>query len=277
MKFIDTHMHVGRLRWNKPEATPEILIAKMDELDIEKAVLLPIENPEELDFYVTTHMVLDVVRRYPDRFIPFCNIDPRHRYPGKFDPRPILEEYIESGCKGFGENLAGIPIDDKMNQVIFGHCGELGLPMVLHFDVHINRDWLGFPGLERMLQLYPDTIFIAHGPHFWSEISADATWADMSDYPTGKVVPGGASDRLLTEYPNMYADLSAGSGNNALARDPAFARDFLERHQDKLLFATDYLQPGQVVDNADTLRNSGISEAAMRKIGRENAIRLLKL
>ena len=277
MKLIDTHMHVGRLRWNRPPAKPEDLIAKMDELDIEKAVLLPIENPEELDFYVTTPMVLAVAKQHPDRFIPFCNIDPRRRYPGQFDPRPILEEYIALGCKGFGENLAGIPIDDRMNQVLFAACGELGLPMVLHFDQHINRDWLGFPGLEQMLQSYPDTIFIAHGPHFWAEISADATWANMSGYPTGPVVPGGASDRLLGAYPNLYADLSAGSANNALTRDAAFGRDFLERHQDKLLFATDYLQPGQVVHNADTLRQSGISETAMRKIGRENAIRLLKL
>jgi len=277
LKFIDTHMHVGRLRVDHPPATPEDLIGKMDELGIERTVLLPIENPEELDYYVTTEMVLDVVALYPARFIPFCNVDPRHRYPGRFDPRSILEEYVRRGCKGFGENLAGIAVDDEMNQVLFAACGELGLPMVMHFDYHINRDGVGFPGLERMLQEYPETIFIGHGPHFWAEISADVSAENLSGYPKGPVVPTGTIDRLLSEYPNLYADLSAGSGNNALTRDPDFARDFLERHQAKLLFGTDFLQPGQEVPNADTLRNSGISEAAMAKIGRLNAMRLLKL
>jgi predicted TIM-barrel fold metal-dependent hydrolase len=45
--------------------------------------------------------------------------------------------------------------------------------------------------------------------------------------------------RLLVEYPNMYADLSAGSGYGALSRDEAFAQDFLARFRHKLLFATD--------------------------------------
>lgn len=271
------HMHTGRIRFGRPPATPEIILAKMEELGIERTVLLPIENPEELDYYVTTEMVLEIASRYPDRFIPFCNVDPRHRYPGHFEPGPIIAEYVERGCKGFGENLAGIAVDDEMNQAIYAACGELGLPMVMHFDYHINRDGLGLPGLERMLQKYPNTIFIGHGPHFWSEISADVTLENYSGYPTGPVVPTGAADRLLGEYPNLYADLSAGSGNNALTRDPEFARDFLERHQDKLLFGSDFLQPGQEIPNADTLRNSGISEVALEKIGRLNAIRLLRL
>jgi len=270
-------MHVGRLLVDRAPATPEDLIAKMDELGIERTVLLPIECAEELDYYVTTSEVLEVARRYPDRFIPFCNIDPRRRYPGHFDPRPILREYIAQGCKGFGENLAGIPIDDKMNQVLFAACGELGLPMVFHFDQHINRDWLGFPGLENMLRLYPDTLFIGHGPHFWSEVSANVTAAEMSGYPKGPVVPTGATDRLLGQYPNLYGDLSAGSANNALTRDPEFARSFLERHQDKLFFATDYLSPGQRVDIVDTLMGLNLSETALAKIARENAIRVLKL
>jgi predicted TIM-barrel fold metal-dependent hydrolase len=37
----------------------------------------------------------------------------------------------------------------------------------------------------------------------------------------------------------MYGDLSAGSGLNALARDKNFARGFVTRHQDKLLFGSD--------------------------------------
>ena len=50
---------------------------------------------------------------------------------------------------------------------------------------------------------------------------------------------GWLTDRWLAEYPNIYGDLSAGSGLGALTRDPAFGKDFVLRHRSKLLWATD--------------------------------------
>jgi len=37
----------------------------------------------------------------------------------------------------------------------------------------------------------------------------------------------------------MCGDLSAGSGLNAMQRDEDHAREFLERHQDRLLYGSD--------------------------------------
>jgi predicted TIM-barrel fold metal-dependent hydrolase len=62
---------------------------------------------------------------------------------------------------------------------------------------------------------------------------------DGIPYPTGRIEPGGVSDRLLTEYPNVYADLSAYSCRNFLGRDPDFAAKFIERHRAKLMFGSD--------------------------------------
>lgn len=71
--MIDIHMHVGRLCQSEKKAlTPSYLLKLMDAHGIEKAALLPIESPEETDYYVTTEEVLRVCRRHPDRFIPFC-------------------------------------------------------------------------------------------------------------------------------------------------------------------------------------------------------------
>jgi hypothetical protein len=50
---------------------------------------------------------------------------------------------------------------------------------------------------------------------------------------------GGLTDRYLSDYPNLYGDLSAGSGQNALSRDEDHAREFLRRHQSKLMFGSD--------------------------------------
>jgi uncharacterized protein len=58
-------------------------------------------------------------------------------------------------------------------------------------------------------------------------------------YPAGPVKRGGLTDKWLSEYPNLYADLSANSGNNAMSRDPEFARGFVARHKDKLIFGSD--------------------------------------
>jgi predicted TIM-barrel fold metal-dependent hydrolase len=44
---------------------------------------------------------------------------------------------------------------------------------------------------------------------------------------------------MLSDFPNVYGDLSANSGRNALGRDPEFARAFLTRHAAKLMFGSD--------------------------------------
>jgi predicted TIM-barrel fold metal-dependent hydrolase len=53
------------------------------------------------------------------------------------------------------------------------------------------------------------------------------------------VKKGGLSDKWLSGFPNLYGDISANSGNNALARDPDFSRGFVARHKEKLIFGSD--------------------------------------
>jgi len=43
----------------------------------------------------------------------------------------------------------------------------------------------------------------------------------------------------MADYPNLYADLSAGSGYNALTRDEEFTIGFLERNSKQILFGSD--------------------------------------
>ena len=102
MKLLDIHTHAGRLLHDRPYLKPQDLLAVMDLHGIAQACLMAVENPEELDFYFTTEQVLEACARYPDRLIPFCSVDPRHRYPESFDPRPIIQEYAGRGCRGFG-------------------------------------------------------------------------------------------------------------------------------------------------------------------------------
>ncbi|MDI6827148.1 MAG: amidohydrolase family protein [Armatimonadota bacterium] len=275
--MIDIHMHIGRLYHDiKKPFQPSNALKFMDNHGIEQAVLLPIENPEETDYYVTTDYVLRVCARHPDRFIPFCNIDPRRRNADlSTDFYGILKEYRDRGCRGLGELMPGLYVDDPRLQKIYEACGELGLPILFHLDALRCVDEKNLPRFENMIRKFPKTIFIGHGQHFWAEISADVSNEDFNRYPEGPVKRIGAVERLLATYPNAYADLSAGSAYNALTRDPDFGRWFLETYKNKLLFGTDKLREDQDCPIVSYLRNAELSQDTFNKITRYNAERLI--
>ena len=277
--MIDIHMHVGRLySFEEKALTPYYLLRFMDEHRIEKAALLPIESPEETHYYVTTEYVLGVCKRHPDRFIPFCSVDPRRGNADlSTDFRAILREYKDRGCRGFGEAMSGLYVDDPRLQKIYEACGELGLPIVFHLDALRNVDEVGLPRFEAMARKFPKTIFIGHGQHFWAEISSDVTEGDFRGYPSGPVRPGGAVGRLLAGYPNVCGDLSAFSGFNALTRDAEFGKRFLEEFQDKLLFGTDLCRRDQETPIIGHLASIGTDTEVYLKITRINAEKLLGL
>ncbi len=279
MRTIDIHAHSGRLLYTLPFLEIENLLGIMDDQKIDQACLMAVENPEECDYFFTTEQVLQACSRYPDSLIPFCCVDPRHRYPDSFDPKPVIKEYVERGCRGFGEVLAGVPIDHPGLQKIYAACGDLGIPVLFHSDHLICSDEPGETRLEKMLQTYPGTTFIGHSTRFWAEVSQnpDLDPVRLAQYPTGPVTPVGATDRLLGQYPNLYGDLSGGSGYTALTRDPEFGLDFLERRQDKLIFGTDVLEPGRPLPIVPFIRTCAISETAREKILHTNAEKVLGL
>ena len=96
----------------------------------------------------------------------------------------------------------------------------------------------GFERFHKMLEKFPRVNFLGHAQTWWANIDRNHTDQTVL-YPKGPVTPGGLTDRYLTNYPNMYGDLSAGSGLNALTRDEDFTRDFVTRQRDKLLFGSD--------------------------------------
>jgi predicted TIM-barrel fold metal-dependent hydrolase len=87
----------------------------------------------------------------------------------------------------------------------------------------------------------------------------------------------------MREYGNLYCDLSAGSGANAMMRDPEFAAGFIEEFSDRILYGCDICSvSNRSVYEFDAfltgLCESGmISEENYRKIVRENAVKLLGL
>jgi predicted TIM-barrel fold metal-dependent hydrolase len=122
--------------------------------------------------------------------------------------------------------------------------------------------------------------FIAHAQTWWANI--DSKYDGKSFYPKGRVAEGGLTEKFLADYPNMFGDLSAGSGLNALSRDEEFTRGFLDRHQDKLLFGSDCADISGKIAECDGARIIAVvrrlaSTEAQEKMLYANAKRLLKL
>lgn len=271
----------------EPAVDENELLRRMDELGIKKAVVLPIISPESSFFLSTPQKVLEVHRRHPTRIIPFCNLDPRNGgNSSDTDFSKVLQEYKEAGCKGMGEITANLYIDDSRYKNLFYQCGRARLPVIFHLAVKVGGvygavDDKGLPRLKKVLSELPDTVFIGHAAGFWSEISSEVDERTRGDYPNGPVKGPGRIPELLRKYPNLYGDLSAESGFNAISRDPEYGYKFLEEFQDKLLFGTDICHVNQKVPIVpylkDALTKRRISEGAYRKITEENARKLLEL
>ena len=295
--FIDCHVHAVEeppcprsVDGLQPISTPEQLIEIYDRNGIEQAVILPIGSPDSTNFVQSNEEVLRMAKRHPGRFIPFCNLDPRSMFnhPGA-DLEYVLKYYRDKGCKGIGEITVNLPIDDPRVENLFAAAEAAGLALTFHLATRIGRIYglevdKGLGKLEKALQKYPNLKFFAHSQTFWAEMDANVSDTERGGYPKGPITEEGAVPQLMRKYPNLYGDLSAGSGCNALARDEEYAVKFLNEFQDRLMFGTDICAPKQadlclkLTDLLKKLRSENrISEEVFQKVARENIIRILEL
>jgi predicted TIM-barrel fold metal-dependent hydrolase len=242
----------------------------MDRSGIDMGVLLALESPEGAWGYFLNEEVVAARNAYPERLVAFLCVDPRY-------PRAAehIDYFVEKhGCKGFGEHVNGLAFDDPRNLRIYAKCNEHKLPLVFEISSDLCYDAVGLPCLEACLKVYTDVKFVGHGPAFWSAISAEDP---RGGYPKGRIKPGGAVDRLLADYANLYADLSAGSGHNAMTRDPEFTLGFIERHWRKLLWGSDIVGVHEEHPQIEWMRNLQASVEIRDAIADKNARRLLGL
>jgi uncharacterized protein len=291
--LIDIHTHTAEKRHPKltrpggtSYPTPERLIEMMDAQGIDKAVILSGVSPECRYTIVPPEEILRIAKRYPERFIPFCNLDPRFLTNSEQSNfRHLLEAYKELGFKGIGEYTPNIPFDDPLNMNFFKYAEESGLPLTFHIAPKQGGyygcvDDIGLPRLEKVLKTFPGLKFLGHSQPFWAEISTDVSEENRNSYPKGPVTPERIVE-LMRRYPNLHGDLSAGSGFNAISRDPEFGYAFMEEFSDRLYFGTDIAndpQDNPLVGYFKKLEDEHlVSAETLEKIKWGNASRLLNL
>ncbi len=212
---------------------------------------------------------------FPGRFVHYMSLDYSDWNEADFSARAVrqIEEGHRLGAGGFKEfkrlglNLrdrAGdlIGIDDPKLDPMWKRCGELNMPVSIHvadpkafglpYDEQNERWkelkghkswWFGdtnkFPAwkdlleaLNRVIARHPETTFVC--VHFANN-AEELEWVDQS----------------LSRYPNMMVDLAARIPE--LGRhDPETVRRLFLKHQDRILFATDFM-----VDQRLILGSSG--------------------
>ena len=295
-RIIDAHQHVF---WSGRDDAG--LVANMDAHGIDKAVLLTWYTMDALDEVAYTrsfnpahavagrlHVGLplaDVVsagRRFPDRFLLGYAPDPTEPRAADWLAAAVEVHHVRV-C---GEWKFRLPLDDPRCIEIFKLCAEAGLPVVFHLEVpylpqadtgkmRYHRSWYcGTAGnLARALEACPETIFIGHGPGFWRYISGDADSDAAEGYPAGRVVEGGRLPALLDGFPNLFGELSALSGRNALGRDQAHGREFLLKYHQRLLFGRDCYD-GEL---HALLQSLDLPEEATENVYHRNAERLFRI
>ena len=190
-----------------------------------------------------------------------------------------IEKYLKLGAKVIGESKFGVASDSPEMQKIYELAQEYDVPVLMHWQY--GRYNHGLERFHKMLEKFPKVNFLGHAQAWWANI--DKNNQKEVTYPTSEVTAGGLTDRLLRDYPNMYGDLSAGSGLNALLRDEDHTRGFLDRHQNKLLFGSDCADPSpkfpecQGAQTIATIKRLSPNKTIERKLLYENAKRLFRL
>ena len=191
-----------------------------------------------------------------------------------------IERYLKLGGVIIAEQKFGVECDSKEMQAIYAVAADHRVPVLMHWQFQMYN--YGFERFHKMLEKYRNVNFLGHAQTWWGNIDRNNTDQTVM-YPKGRVTPGGLTDRYLSDYPNMFGDLSAGSGLNALTRDEDFARDFIARHQDKLVYGSDcndHVGTGTACQGAQTIatiRRLSPNKAVERKLLFGNAKKLFRL
>ena len=303
---IDVHYHIIKGPTMEPApGTPEERLKVMDEVGIQKTIILTLATGKRFDDAVAAYS------KYPGRFDLWCGLDWENL--GKPEALAELERCARKGAKGVGEigdKGKGILIgslhihpDDPRMDPIWEKCADLKLPVNIHVADPIwgyqamdnkndglmsalqwrldnQKDIVGFDGmmdiLARTVARHPRTTFIA------------CHLANL-DFDLARL---GA---MLDKYPNLYADISA--REHYLAAIPRASAKFLEKYQDRILFGTDsgyrpamYRLYFRILETTDDhfyahglppdlhwpLYGLGLSDTVLKKLYRDNALRILR-
>ena len=281
--IIDIHQHVGYS--GRPD---DVLLTHQRAMGVTTTILLPAGQPVNT---ASTHegvsnglqakclgneACYQFTKAHPKEFRFAAN-----EVPDVERATAEIEKYLKLGAVAIAEQKFGVECDSPPMQKIYQLAQAYHVPVLMHWQVGMYN--YGFERFHKMLERYPRVNFLGHAQTWWANVDQNYKDDPKNLYPKGPIAPGGLTDRYLSDYPNMYGDLSAGSGLNALTRDESFTATFLQRHQDKLVYGSDCSDlegHGEKCQGAQTIaavRRFAASQKIERKLLYGNAKRLFRL
>ena len=253
--FIDVHGHQYRM----PNQDLAPVIAAMDTLNMGIMVNLSGRTGDDL-----IKSVSNIKTNYPNRFVVFANINFEGAGADGWIEKIVaqFEQDVKNGARGLkvykslglrnkdvnGNRLA---IDDSRLDAIWAKCGELGVPVLIH-SADPKPFWDEFDGdNERWLELKtrPNRKRGANNPAPWEQIMGEQlnmfrkhpNTTFISAHMSWLANDLGKLAKLLDEMPNMNVGIGAIIAE--LGRQPRFAKAFITKYQDRVLFGKDSWKP----------------------------------
>jgi predicted TIM-barrel fold metal-dependent hydrolase len=254
--IIDVHNHQDGAM---PKDKLDKLVADMDRINLQLMVNLSGGYGDKLQ-----KAVQNMKGNYPSRFVVFANIDFTRLDDADYPQRAAsqLEQDVKHGAQGlkifknFGMDLKDskgqrVHVDDPRFDLLFETCGRLRIPVLIHtaepwsffqpMDKY-NERWLELkthPKRARPPSRYPSWETLMEEQHHLFAKHPGTTFIDahLGWYGSNLAELG----RLLDRLPNVYTEIGAVLYD--LGRQPRFAREFMIKYQDRVLFGKDVWNP----------------------------------
>ena len=271
IKKIDAHIHI--LPDDVHEANPDSEDAwvhaadlhkycgMMDRLGIEKAIIMPFNDPWLMSMEFTIDAVhknlYDMKQRYSEKFFAFADIDTRNAPAESVDAiRKAIVEYGLDGIK-IHPNNTGIDLDSEYNQPIFAFAQEHRIPVAIHSWPNSENDRSAACRIVKVMEQYPDmTVIVSHmGAYQWEQLLPTHAFVDIS--------------AILPDYVRIYG----------IAKTNEILRKF---GAERLIFATDYpdsriLGPDVIYDSYfDILNQMDFTQEEAEMIASVNIEKILR-
>lgn len=282
MKKIDIHVHcskdTGHMINGQELINKDQMIKSMEKRGIDKSVLMS-SSAKESDL-LSNDELRQICQEF-DRFYYMSMVDFEQ------DINKQLKREKDLGSIGIGELVYNKAFNSPEIFKLLQAAEKLEMPVLFHLSPQIGKyygvyDLKGLPYLEEALKRFKNLIFIGHSQAFWCEISKydDKDPAYRDSYPKGPVDEGRIGE-LMRKHPNLYADLSANSGANAIMRDKDYGISFIKEFSDRLFFGTDTFNKDQEFPLDSYLEKLGqeglIDNEDLKKIYYKNFERVFKI
>lgn len=270
IRKVDAHIHIlpGSVHEANPNSEDAWLHSNikeyremMDKLCIEKAVIMPLNDPWLMSMEFTIDAVhknlYNMKQRYPEKFFAFADIDTRNTPAESVNAiRKAIQEYGLDGIK-IHPNNTGIDLDSEYNRPIFALAQEHDIPVAIHSYPNSESDRSAAYRIVNVLEQYPDLrVIVSHmGAYQWDQLLPTRTYVDIS--------------AILPDYVRTYG----------IEKTNEILRMF---GADRLIFATDYpasrnLQPEEIYDSYfDILNQMDFTPEEAERIAYDNIEKVLK-